>query len=196
MITPHHTFRRLATGVGTLGLFAATACSATESTATSETTTETKTVTTTATATASQQAPASAQATPGLGDQRLGTTVHLADIDLTVSEVKQPPSPGEHLPSDQRWWSAMAEACTTSDSEITLSWQPWSIQSDKGGTYPASNSVWEDFPKPVYPSGADRLLPNGKCTKGWIMFALSSSEKPSTVDYGNSVGENISWTVD
>ncbi len=151
------------------------------------TVTVTKTVTTTATATATQSnSPADAPA-----DLELGKTATLTDLALTVSQVEEATSPGSQLPSDQRWWSAMVEACSKAD--ITLSWSAWSIQGEDGGTYPASNTIWGDFPVPQYPSGGDRVLRQGKCTKGWIMFTLSAGTTPSTVDYGNSVGENASW---
>lgn len=114
-------------------------------------------------------------------------------MTFTVSEVKTASSEHSQLPAGQRWWSVLVQGCAKSD-EIMVSWSPWSIQGDDGGTYPASDSTWSDFPRPQYPVMSP--LPNGKCAKGWIMVALNAGVNPQTVEYANSNGEALTWAVD
>lgn len=118
---------------------------------------------------------------------------------ITPLEVKMASSPYSQLPSDQQWWAVKAKSCVKKLEEgqdgVSFSWSPWSITGKDGGTYPASDSTWSDFPRPEYPFGGDRSYLVGQCVQGWIMFALDASTKPATIDYGNPAGEVASWRV-
>lgn len=152
--------------------------------------------------TSSSSSPSSASSSPtpetittADGTFALGEAVTLSDVTFTVSEVKKGSSPHSQLPSDQQWWQVMVQACSAAD-DVAFSWGPWSIQGGDGGTYPASDSTWSDFPKPQYPFSPDRLTPKGKCVKGWMMIALDANTKPATIDYGNTIGETVSWVAE
>lgn len=153
------------------------------------------TATVTKTVTVTQSAEASSTETDPGSDLALGRTSTLGQVDLTVSQIKKATSAYSQLPKDQQWWAAMVEGCATSDEQVSVSWQPWSITGADGGTYPSSTSNWDDFPRPQYPFSGDKPLPKGKCAKGWVMFALDAKTKPATVEYGNSAGESASWAA-
>jgi hypothetical protein len=63
-----------------------------------------------------------------------------------------------------------------------------------------ANQVWRGtgVAEPEYPDG--RRLAPGKCTRGWITFALSGGQKPAAVEYAPapSDGEEapvVSWRI-
>ena len=120
-------------------------------------------------------------------------------VDITVQEVAPQSSPHSQLPEDQKWWGAKVKSCVKNvpdgESGVSFSWLPWSITGNDGGTYPASDGTWGDFPRPAYPFAGERQYRNGQCVNGWIMFALNADVKPATVEYGNNVGEVFSWEV-
>lgn len=120
-------------------------------------------------------------------------------VDITVQKVAPQSSPYSQLPANQKWWGAKVKSCVRDvpegESGVSFSWFPWSITGSAGGTYPASDSTWGDFPRPAYPFGGEREYRNGQCVNGWIMFALNADEEPATVEYGNSVGEVFTWKV-
>lgn len=152
---------------------------------------ETVTVTTASSTTSSSSSSSTTSAEPS--DLALGKAMELPDMTFTVSQVEKSASEYSQLSADQQWWSVMVEGCAKSD-EISVSWLAWSVQGDDGGTYPSSNSTWDDFPRPQYPVMSS--LANGKCAKGWIMVALNSGVAPESVTYANSQGDSASWVVD
>lgn len=175
------------------GMVLLAGCSANDGDSQEVTTTVTETTTESPTSSATEASTSSAtEATASTGALALGEKADLSAVTFTVSEVKKASSPHSQLPADQQWWSVMVEGCTKVDG-VSFSWHPWSITGTDGGTYPASDSAWGDFPRPQYPFGGAKVVPNGKCVKGWMMIALNADVEPATIDYSNSQGDALSW---
>lgn len=112
--------------------------------------------------------------------------------------VEKASSKYSQLPSDQQWWKAEIETCALKDLDgqtVTSGWSPWGIQGDEGGTYPASDTTWGDFPKPQYPFGSDPI-PVGECRKGWVMIALNQGVEPVSVTYSPDGVAGTSWAAE
>ena len=78
---------------------------------------------------------------------------------------------------------------------VTTGWSPWGLQGDDGGSYPASNMTWSDFPKPQYPFGSDPI-PVGQCRKGWVMVAMNQGVAAFAVTYSPDGATGTTWTVE
>ncbi len=96
---------------------------------------------------------------------------------ITPLEVKKASSPYSQLPSDQQWWAVKAKSCVKKLEEgqdgVSFSWSPWSITGKDGGTYPASDSTWSDFPAPSTPSVETART-------SWVSACRAGSCSPST----------------
>ena len=151
------------------------------------TVTATATVTATSMATVTVTADPEPSAPPAPLELRLGEVATLGVVTLQPSEVK------EHARPNGPARAVLVKACATTEA-ITPSWLPWTLVGDDSGTYPASGATYGDDPRPQYPFDGG-VVEIGKCAKGWVMFALDAKTRPSTVDYGNSIGETASWTA-
>lgn len=112
--------------------------------------------------------------------------------------VEQASSDYSQLAADQQWWKVEIETCALADLQgetVTTGWSPWGLQGDDGGSYPASNMTWSDFPKPQYPFGSDPI-PVGQCRKGWVMIAMNQGVSASAVTYSPDGATGTTWTVE
>lgn len=153
-----------------------------------------------ATPSSSSKAPSATSDAPANSlDLPLRRSFTTTVASITPQQIKPGTSEYSQLPSDQKWWAVKVHSCVkdVADAQegVGFTWGPWSITGKDGGTYPASDSTWSDFPRPEYPFAGDRVYLPGQCVQGWMMFALDAKTKPLTIDYGNTAGEVASWRV-
>jgi hypothetical protein len=106
-------------------------------------------------------------------------------VKVTVLETKIPIAVGSHAPgAGNQWAGVLAQTCIQNSAQPTvISWRPWNLESADGSQYPAAESKYEDTPKPEYPFAGDATYVNGDCAKGWIIFEIPTTAKPSQVRY-------------
>ncbi len=136
---------------------------------------------------------------PAVAGKALGTAVTIviedATSDITVFGWRQPSASTAEPPSQgYEWGSADVRICVQrSQSEITISWQPWAVTYSDGAVIEASNITYRQFPQPEYPQ--DRLVPVGRCVRGWITFGVPVGHKPQFVEYQPRGGGVTDWLV-
>jgi hypothetical protein len=93
-----------------------------------------------------------------------------------------------------------ARICITAKSpdvegEITLSWGPWSVGDDSGGSYEAWTSYHDSLlVQPPYPDG-DKATPVGTCRRGWIPFEIARDMRPTFIEYNPGDGNILKWPI-
>jgi hypothetical protein len=75
-----------------------------------------------------------------------------------------------------------------------VSWEPWSLGDDAGGSYEA----WASYPddskvQPLYPQ--DKTTPVGTCRRGWVVFEVTKNAKPTFVEYNTGDGNVLKWPL-
>lgn len=184
--------RRIFAGVVALGLLVG--CGATEP-QTSSTVTVTVTQagpTVVHTDTQTVTATAAKPSTSGVATLAAGATASFGLVDMTyLGEAK-----GITRPDNSAGWAVKVRACATSaEQSIGVSWYPWLVLDESGGTYPASSSTYGSDPLPQYPFTADKTLPAGTCVQGWMVFEVNADTKPVTLRYANDAGEVATWKL-
>jgi hypothetical protein len=88
----------------------------------------------------------------------------------------------------------ITEAPPGKDNETGVSWQPWSLGDDQGGSYEAWISYSDDVTvQPPYPD--DKITPVGECRRGWVPFEVPRNWKPDHVEYNNGTGNTLKWPI-
>lgn len=117
---------------------------------------------------------------------RVGTTVHLSHLDVSVTRTDRT--------SDSYFFSAQVKACATSlptgASSVPFRWESWRVT---GGVAPGSfeegQDPWAGHDVPVRSN-----LALGSCVSGWVPFAVPGTADISQVRY-TSGSDRASWTV-
>ena len=173
------TYRRLA-ALGILPLLTLGACGS----GSASTPAPTDTVTTTVTVTTTPQPSVGASGTPALGDWQSVGNIKARVIEISNKDA----SKYNQLPDA----SALVEVCAVVGSH-TPWWSPWNATDGSGSFFPASNSRYDDYPKPGYPFSGTPVLGEGQCAKGWLVFETTQGTKITNVSYTSETGTTMSW---
>jgi hypothetical protein len=118
--------------------------------------------------------------------------------DVAVYGYRQPVAVAQVTPDPQGyvWAAADVEVCAravpSSDDQISVSWLPWSLVYSDGSVVEASQITYAGFPKPAYP--VDRIVPVGRCVRGWVVFEAPGGKRPTMVEYQTDAGV-LDWMV-
>jgi hypothetical protein len=135
-------------------------------------------------------------ATHKLGDQ---VTRIDGAAKLAVYAFKQPvatgaPRPQEAgYPAGYEWAAADVEVCAQADG-IYVNRLPWRLAYADHTTLETSHTGYNGFPEPQYPWG-DTDLPNGKCVRGWIVFAAPSDKRPTSIWHNPQQAGLTEWAI-
>lgn len=118
---------------------------------------------------------------------------------VTVLRVRQP-LPATYPPDRKGYEYVGVEVrvClveNTSTDKVTVSWGPWSLVFGDD-TIIQSPSSWspDGFSVTLYPNN-DRVVPTGRCVRGWIPFEVRKGAKPALVSYQPYGGDSMEWTI-
>jgi hypothetical protein len=118
-------------------------------------------------------------------------------ITATVHAYRQPSAPNTEKPADGgEWGSADVQVCihaTPADVPATVSWRPWALVYTDGGVVKAADVEYGTFPKPQQPND-DRVIPPGRCVRGWVTFPARAGTRPAMVEY-QPQGVVIDWAA-
>lgn len=140
--------------------------------------------------------PSSPSPTRGLA---MGATAAVAnELDVTVYAYRPHSAPDAPPPvtAGYTWASVDVQTCIrpTVTAQITLMWFPWTLVFEDGAIVEASNTTYNQFVQPQYPNDPERLVPAGRCARGWITFAVPEGKTPKLVEY-QPKGSLINWVV-
>lgn len=80
------------------------------------------------------------------------------------------------------------------ETESYVSWQPWSLGDDSGGSYETLSEWSGDITaQPVYPD--QKTTPAGTCRRGWVPFEIPANYKPDFVEYNPQEGTPLKWPI-
>ena len=75
-----------------------------------------------------------------------------------------------------------------------VSWAPWSLGDDQGGSYEAFGSYSDDATvQPLYP--LEKITPVGTCRRGWVVFEIPRKAQPDFVEYNSGFGDVLKWPI-
>lgn len=125
----------------------------------------------------------------------IGAKAKLAAGAITVQVVTV--KPGHVSDRDAPTVVAMIRMCNVSNLDpIGPGWDPWSIVDGDGGQFEASTETYTGDPTPAYPFMAgDRMLQQGDCAKGWVVFEVKKGMRAATIEYDNEAGDHLEWKV-
>ena len=97
--------------------------------------------------------------------------------------------------SDSYFFGAKIKVCVTSlpkgTTSMRLSWDPWRINGKiRPGGFEVGEDPWSGRNAPT--EGQFRI---GQCLKGWLPFAVGGTTPVTKINYSNSLGNKVSWTV-
>ena len=132
---------------------------------------------------------------------KLGEPVHDVtagwDMTITVHAYRQPSAPKAPPPDGGgEWGSAEVQWCLNSQPagmKTAVSWRPWALVFADGGIVKAASVEYSAFPQPMLPND-DRIVPTGRCVRGWVTFAARTDARPALVEY-QPEGVLLDWTV-
>lgn len=120
---------------------------------------------------------------------------------VTALKWRQPVATG--IESDSpgtEWGSVLVRVCIHKPnpdgggSRVTNS--PWRAVYDDGSQYEPSNLTYNEFPQPEYLSDDDRVIPVGRCIKGWITFPVTKGVVPDLVSYSlDDLPTPLEWKI-
>jgi hypothetical protein len=135
----------------------------------------------------------------------LGKRVALADglVDAAALRYRQPVAAGAPRPDGQpgyEWAAAEVRVCLrkkpADGKPLAVSEEPWELVYPDGGAAEPSSVKYVDFPLPQYPIVPDRPMKVGRCTKGWITFAVPKGRRPSVISYApEGATETTDWKI-
>jgi hypothetical protein len=149
-------------------------------------------------------APTTTTAPPQLGAEResaVGGTVtafEYAQPAPISADVPQPVDAGH--PASYVWAGLDVQVCIPEDLPQTegapvVSNYPWSLLYDDGEINNPSDTGYTGFLEPEYPFG-DQAVSPGQCVRGWIMYAVEGTDRPTKVQYApSSATAPILWTI-
>jgi len=130
----------------------------------------------------------------------LGITVTIvagdASADTTVFAWRQPSASTPEPPAaGYEWGSADIRICArkADAGAIRVSWLPWAVTYADGAVVQPSNVIYGQFPQPEYPQ--DRVVPVGRCVRGWITFGVPAGRHPQFIEYQPQDGGVTDWLV-
>lgn len=143
--------------------------------------------------------PAAAPPKPA-GPNKIGALVVHPDghADTTVLDYRQPVSGGIDANPGMEWSAAEVKVCIrrADGKNNTVSQDPWVLLYSDGSQYESAYASGPDFPKPEYPTSGDRIIPAGRCVKGWITFEVPKGRRPGLVSYSvEGLPEPIEWAI-
>lgn len=128
---------------------------------------------------------------------KVDNTANGFHITAAVHTYKQPSAPNTEKPADGgEWGSADVEVCIHAKPaglDATISWRPWALVYTDGGVVKPSDLEYSTFPKPQAPND-DRVVPPGRCVRGWVTFPARVGVQPMLVEY-QPQGVLIDWKV-
>lgn len=154
--------------------------------------------------------PSPTQAAPlRLGETRAWTGTRTDDSGqdvtgsgtVTAYSYHQPvatgaPSPQEAFGASSKgyvWGAVDIKVCSTSGT-VTVSNSRWSLGYSDQTVVEASDTGYDDFPKPKFPMG-DVTLTEGRCVRGKVVFPVPSRRPPIAVIYSpDGIDEPVLWT--
>ncbi|MDF9717643.1 hypothetical protein [Nocardioides sp. ChNu-99] len=133
-----------------------------------------------ATADTATETPSATQTTGNPADVganalALGETRDGLYLDTTLLEVQRPmPDDNPYRTPDaagHEWVGLNVRSCAdaAAPQAIEVGWFDWTMQDAADGMYPASNSSWDDFPSPQYPTFT--AVSPGSCVAGWLLVS-------------------------
>ena len=149
-----------------------------------------ETAASTQTSTTTPSATQSAAATLSLGDI---TDLAGGAITVQAQKFKKVTGSSRETPS----WAAYIKLCNVSATDpVGPSWDPWSLVTADGQQYKASTETYTGDPTPAYPfTVGDRVLNQGDCAKGWVVFEARKGAAFATLEYDNSAGDHLEWRL-
>jgi hypothetical protein len=98
-------------------------------------------------------------------------------------------------PGGRTYGAADVQVCVNSKATrtVTVSWKTWALVYAAFTVVPASTTDSEQFTQPAFPF-AERLVPAGRCVRGWITFPVPADQRPTMVEY-QPHGYIADWTV-
>lgn len=133
---------------------------------------------------------------------KMGTRADVRDgiADGTVFSYRQPVAQSAPRPDGQpgyTWGAADVRVCATKTAPepILVSNGPWALVYADDTTAEASSVGYQQFPKPGYPFG-EKIVPQGRCVRGWITFPVPAKLRPVAIEYAPE-GElmPVRWAV-
>jgi hypothetical protein len=126
---------------------------------------------------------------PTTGARPLGERIAVADLGVTVFAYRQPSRAAGKAPAQRGYeWAALeAEVCVQGGDALPGSWDPWSLVFEDGSTVASqrpggSGGSGGSGEKPAFPNDG-KPIPAGRCTRGWVMFAVPKGYRPAVVEY-------------
>jgi hypothetical protein len=118
-----------------------------------------------------------------------------AATGLSASPTTGGPTSAPSGAPSGRYGAADVQVCVNSKatSTVTVSWKTWALVYADSTIVPASTTDSEQFTRPAYPF-AERVVPAGRCVRGWITFPIPAGRRPSMVEY-QPHGYVADWTV-
>ncbi len=158
-----------------------------------------------ASTTAAAAGPTKAAATSApAAKPKAGQEVALpSGLKVTVFAWQSPVAKKTIKPSELDWpngyvWGALdVQVCLPADAPdgSSLSSAPWTVRfADNTTAEYADVTGLTGWPKPQYPM-ADRAVPAGSCTRGWITFAVPGGATPSAALYAPPDITPIEWSM-
>ena len=145
-------------------------------------------------------APPSTSPSPA-GPAKLGVPIVHPNghADATVLTYRQPIEPGvDNFTPGMDWTAAEVRVCIrqAGAGPNTVSQAPWALIFKDGSVIQPSYATGSGFPHPEYPVGDDRIVPAGRCVKGWISFEVPKGQRPALVSYSvQGLTAPMEWTV-
>jgi hypothetical protein len=98
---------------------------------------------------------------------------------------------------DKRSVAVEVRVCITElppDLDGSVSWAPWSLGDDQGGSYEAWISWSDDVTvQPLYPN--EKVTPVGTCRRGWVPFEVPQNWRADFVEYNPGEGKVLTWPI-
>jgi hypothetical protein len=109
--------------------------------------------------------------------------------------VGHPGAPAPSVAPGRTYGAADVQVCVNSKATTTVavSWKTWALVYGDFTVVPASTTDSEQFTQPAFPF-AERVVPAGRCVRGWITFPVPADQRPSMVEY-QPHGYLADWTV-
>lgn len=131
----------------------------------------------------------------------LGDTTQISYTDgpgtgsLTVYSYKQPVASSAPRPqtSGYTWGAIDVKECAGENDTVNNS--PWTLVYGDDTQLEPSSLGYNQFPEPEFPFG-DKNLPSGRCVRGWIVFPVPKTTKPTMVEFAlGGDGSVIDWQL-
>jgi hypothetical protein len=88
----------------------------------------------------------------------------------------------------------MCVKAVPSGMQVAVRATVWRLAYPDASTAEPSNVTYNQFPAPRYPTD-ERIVPVGRCVRGWLTFVAPQGKRPQSVEYQPDGDQPLNWVV-